>query len=93
MCLPRRRPCMDQKDPWPHIQSLPLYVAACNDLLCYETHDYDTRAWCCVERAIAFSFMYSGRIPCAQASHHPPPNPPLRVTATAPLRSIAATAS
>ena len=86
---------MNHEDPWPHIQSLPLYVATCNDLLCYETHDYDTRAWCCVERAIAFSFMYSGRIPCAQPSHYPLPRP-ARVTTTAaraPLRLITGTGS
>eukprot|EP00041_Stephanoeca_diplocostata_P018972 m.402215 g.402215 ORF g.402215 m.402215 type:complete len:286 (+) comp21175_c1_seq2:225-1082(+) len=56
-------PSMDQTDVIPHIQSLPLYVATCNDFLCFETHDYNTRAWCSVERAIAYAFMFSGKIP------------------------------
>jgi hypothetical protein len=54
---------MDQNDLTPYIHSLPLYVASCNDLLCFETPDYNSRAWCSVERVIAYSFMFSGKIP------------------------------
>lgn len=49
---------MDQSDPLPYIQSLPLYVATCNDLLCFETPDYHERAWCRVEVTIHDSHMH-----------------------------------
>jgi hypothetical protein len=45
------------------VRALPLYVAASNDLLCYETEDYASRVWCHFERLIAFKFMASGRVP------------------------------
>jgi len=57
------RCCIDQDDPLPGVRALPLYVAASNDIMCYETADYDARAWCQVERIVAFTFMASGRVP------------------------------
>ena len=36
-------PSMNQADLAPYIHSLPLYVATCNDLLCFETPDYNAR--------------------------------------------------
>jgi hypothetical protein len=29
-------------------------------MLCFETPDYGDRAWCRLERAVAFAFMFSG---------------------------------
>ena len=54
---------MDQSDPLPYIQSLPLFVATCNDFLCYQTADYHERAWCRVEVAVAYAYMTAGRVP------------------------------
>ena len=42
------------------IEALPAYVAASTDMLCFETTDYGDRAWCRLERAVAFAFMFSG---------------------------------
>jgi hypothetical protein len=42
------------------IAALPAYVAASTDMLCFETPDYGDRAWCRLERAVAFAFMFSG---------------------------------
>ena len=55
--------CIDQDNMLPGVQSLPLYVAASNDLLVYETKDYADRAWCCAEMVLAYCFMYAGRMP------------------------------
>jgi hypothetical protein len=65
-------PSMNQNDLSPYIHSLPLYVASCNDLLCFETPDYNSRAWCSVERVIAYSFMFSGKL-------NSRPRPPLSI--------------
>ena len=42
------------------IEALPAYVAASTDMLCFETPDYGDRAWCRLERAVAYAFMFSG---------------------------------
>lgn len=54
---------VDQHAPSEGIRSLPLYVAACNDMVAYETEDYRTRAWCMVERLIAYKFSTAGIVP------------------------------
>ena len=58
--------CIDQDNMLPGVQSLPLYVAASNDLLVYETKDYADRAWCCAEMVLAYCFNDSwfSRILC-----------------------------
>ena len=57
--------CLDQdfNDGHKGVQSLPLYVSACNDFLCYETADYADRAWCRVERVIAYTYTFAVKIP------------------------------
>eukprot|EP00040_Diaphanoeca_grandis_P019275 m.101732 g.101732 ORF g.101732 m.101732 type:complete len:288 (+) comp27346_c0_seq1:158-1021(+) len=57
------RSCIDHSDRFVGIATLPLYVAACNEMLIYETDDYSERAWCRLERAMAFAFMFSGQRP------------------------------
>lgn len=49
--------CMDQDNPVAGIRSLPLYTAACENFLCFETPDYLNRAWCRVECLMAHNFM------------------------------------
>ena len=41
------------------IAALPAFVAACTDMLCFETPDYHRRAWCRLERAVAYAFLFS----------------------------------
>lgn len=55
--------CMDQDNPLQGLLSLPLYLSLCNDFLCFETADYHERAWCRVERIIAYAFTFAGKIP------------------------------
>ena len=45
------------------IAALPAYVCSCTDLLCFQTVDYHDRAWCRLERAVAYAFMFSGAHP------------------------------
>lgn len=45
------------------IAALPAYVCSCTDLLCFETPDYHERAWCRLERAVAYAFIFSGAQP------------------------------
>lgn len=45
------------------IAALPTYVCACTELICFETPDYNERAWCRLERAVAYAFMFSGGLP------------------------------
>ena len=57
--------CMDQDDSHnidKGVKSLPLYVSVCNDFLCYQTPDYEGRAWCQVDRVIAYAFTFAGKI-------------------------------
>jgi len=44
-----------------YINSLPLYIACCNYMVCCETDEYNDRAWCRLEQAMAYSFMRSGQ--------------------------------
>ena len=45
------------------IAALPAYVAACTDLVIFLTNDYTARAWCRLELAVAYSFMFAGEVP------------------------------
>lgn len=49
--------CIDQSDLQPGIAMLPLYVASCNNIVCYDTRPYEPRAWCRVERLMFVSFV------------------------------------
>jgi len=59
--------CMDQTPgaTAPYIYSLPLYTGACWLFANVESADYDQRAWCLVERAMAYAFMRAGVTPLA----------------------------
>jgi hypothetical protein len=48
--------CVDQSNPRPSIEALPLYVAACPVLAAYSTTDYDTRAWTMLERVVSYAY-------------------------------------
>lgn len=54
---------MDQSNPGPGVMSLPLYVATCRYTVCFETPDYERRAWCMVERLVAYAFQTGGASP------------------------------
>lgn len=49
--------CINQSDLAPGITMLPLYVSCCNNILCYDTPEYETRAWCRVERLLFTAFV------------------------------------
>lgn len=49
--------CIDQNDIAPGVCMLPLYVSSCNNIVCYDTPDYESRAWCRIERLIFIAFV------------------------------------
>jgi len=49
--------CINQSDIAPGVAMLPLYVSCCNNILCYDTPDYEHRAWCRVERLMFSAFV------------------------------------
>lgn len=49
--------CIDQADIAPGVSMLPLYVSCCNNILCFDTPAYETRAWCRLERLMFSSFV------------------------------------
>mmetsp|Transcript_31724 Transcript_31724/g.58243 ORF Transcript_31724/g.58243 Transcript_31724/m.58243 type:complete len:406 (-) Transcript_31724:97-1314(-) len=49
--------CINQYDIYPGIGMLPLYVSSCNNILCFETPEYEARAWCRLERVLFASFV------------------------------------
>ena len=55
--------CVDQDSPAAGITALPLYVAACGGVAIFETPDYEKRAWCRVERMLAFKYQEAGGAP------------------------------
>lgn len=57
--------CVDQDAPMSGIHALPLYVSICHAIVCFETLDYNERAWCRLERAVAYAFMNKGHRPFA----------------------------
>jgi hypothetical protein len=53
--------CIDQNEPAAYTAALPLYMAACSRFAVYQTDGWDTRAWCRLERLLAFTFMMRGK--------------------------------
>lgn len=51
---------MDQDSPGAEMAALPAYVSACAEVVIFQSHDYDDRAWCQVELMMAFAFMTVG---------------------------------
>jgi hypothetical protein len=49
--------CINQSDIAPGVTMLPLYVSCCNNILCYDTEEYEPRAWCRVERLMFTAFV------------------------------------
>lgn len=53
--------CVDQNEPAAYTAALPLYMAACSRFALYHTDDWSGRAWCRLERMLAFTFMMRGK--------------------------------
>jgi hypothetical protein len=51
--------CMDQREGLTelYVHTLPLYIATCTFMACYETDDYKDRAWCHLEQALAYALL------------------------------------
>lgn len=49
--------CINQSDIAPGVAMLPLYVSCCNNILCYDSPEYENRAWCRVERLMFSAFV------------------------------------
>jgi hypothetical protein len=49
--------CINQSDIAPGVTMLPLYVSCCNNILCYDTPEYEPRAWCRIERLMFTAFV------------------------------------
>jgi len=49
--------CINQSDIAPGVTMLPLYVSCCNNILCYDTPEYENRAWCRIERLMFTAFV------------------------------------
>mmetsp|Transcript_34830 Transcript_34830/g.81338 ORF Transcript_34830/g.81338 Transcript_34830/m.81338 type:complete len:463 (-) Transcript_34830:77-1465(-) len=49
--------CINQHDILPGVTMLPLYVSSCNNIICYDTPDYEARAWCRLERLMFAAFV------------------------------------
>jgi hypothetical protein len=57
-----RQACTAKENPAPVIAGLPGYVACSHLLLCYHTPDYEERAWCRVERMMAYALLTAGDV-------------------------------
>lgn len=55
--------CMQQDDMAPFVAALPLFVSACRTIVCYETDDFERRAWCRAERMVAYALCANGDCP------------------------------
>mmetsp|Transcript_7073 Transcript_7073/g.17091 ORF Transcript_7073/g.17091 Transcript_7073/m.17091 type:complete len:463 (+) Transcript_7073:110-1498(+) len=49
--------CINQNDILPGVTMLPLYVSTCNNIVCYEMPEYESRAWCRLERLMFAAFV------------------------------------
>lgn len=49
--------CINQCNVAAGVAMLPLYVSACNNILCYDAPTYEGRAWCRVERLMFAAFV------------------------------------
>ena len=54
---------VDQDDTAKGITTLPLYIAAARNIVCYETDDYEVRSWCRLERCLSYAFCFNGKQP------------------------------
>jgi hypothetical protein len=51
--------CFDQLNLAANMAMLPLWVACCERLVCFETSDYHSRAWCRLELLLSHSFNFA----------------------------------
>ena len=51
--------CLDRRDMANNITMLPLWVACCERVLCFETDDYHSRAWCRLELLLSHVFGFA----------------------------------
>src|SRR5262245_4416264 len=51
--------CFDQSTAADGIKMLPLWIASCERLLCFETADYHDRAWCRLELLLSYTFGFA----------------------------------
>jgi len=49
--------CINQNDVAPGVAMLPLYVSSCSNIICWDADEYETRAWCRVERLMFAAFV------------------------------------
>eukprot|EP00927_Polykrikos_kofoidii_P032349 TRINITY_DN27592_c0_g1_i1.p1 TRINITY_DN27592_c0_g1~~TRINITY_DN27592_c0_g1_i1.p1 ORF type:complete len:1631 (-),score=249.87 TRINITY_DN27592_c0_g1_i1:130-4839(-) len=49
--------CIDQSDIKPGVIMLPLYVSTCNNIVCFDSPEYDVRGWCRAERLLFATFV------------------------------------
>lgn len=55
--------CIDQDSPLSGTLMLPLYVATCHNVVCFETPDFSERAWCLLEVFMGCVLCYGGDYP------------------------------
>ena len=55
--------CIDQDSPLSGTLMLPLYVATCHNVLCFETSDFSERAWCLLEVFMGCVLCHGGDYP------------------------------
>lgn len=55
--------CVDQDNPVPEMSALPAYVSTCQAIVCLDSPEYMSRAWCQVELMMAYAFMAQGNRP------------------------------
>lgn len=51
--------CFDQSDLAGNMSMLPLWIACCERMVCFETDDYQNRAWCRVEQLLSYTFNFA----------------------------------
>ena len=55
--------CIDQDSPLSGTLMLPLYVATCHNVVCFETSDFSERAWCLLEVFMGCVLCHGGDFP------------------------------
>ena len=55
--------CIDQDSPLSGTLMLPLYVATCHNVVCFETSDFSERAWCLLELFMGCVLCHGGDFP------------------------------
>ncbi len=51
--------CFDRSNLSTNMAMLPVWIACCERVLCIETHDYHSRAWCRLELLLSYAFNFA----------------------------------